>query len=336
MKAIVLKKSGSLDELKFEKDRPIPLPQKNEIRVKVYSVGLNPVDYKLAEGWGDIKWSNPPVLGLDVAGIVDMLGEGVTNFKVGDRVYYHGNLLKEHGGYAEYACTSAQTVSLMPKALSMTEAAALPCSGFTAYQAVINKLRARAGRTILIHAGAGGVGGYAIQYAKLMGLTIYTTCSTKNIEYVKSLGADFALDYTKYDIYSRIMELTDHRGVDYIINTIDGESATKDIDVLAFNGELVAVVEHPNFGRIRFYEKAMSIHEVALGGAHINGDMIAKIQLAEIGTEVANLVVSKKIKTLPVKLIDLTEIPQYLSELEKRHVAGKIVAQIIDETNIVS
>ncbi|MBR0597855.1 zinc-binding dehydrogenase [Sinanaerobacter chloroacetimidivorans] len=330
MKAIVLETIGSLDGLKYVENRPVPNPQNGEIRVKVSAAGLNPVDYKLTLGWGDVNWSSPPVLGLDVAGIVDSIGEGVTKFSVGDRVYYHGNLSKVNGGFAEYACTDENSVSLMPEDLSMLAAASLPCSGFTAYQAVVKKLRAERGKTILIHAGAGGVGGYSIQLAKMRGLTVFTTCSTKNIDYVKELGADFALDYTKDDIYVKIMTETQSRGVDYIVNTLDRESATKDIDILAFHGELAAIVEHPDFSRIRFYEKAMSIHEVALGGAHLNGDLQAKRQLAEIGDEFAKLVVMKKIKPLSIKKIELHEVPQCLAELERRHVAGKMVALIND------
>jgi len=330
LKAIILNKPGFLDELKYVEDRPVPVPGKGEIRVKVYCVGLNPVDYKLADGWGDMKWSTAPVLGLDVAGTVDAIGEGVTGFSIGERVYYHGNMSKENGGYAEFACTSAHTVSKMPDGLKMEEAAALPCSGFTAYQAVMYKLKVEPECTILIHAGAGGVGGYAIQLAKLKGLKVFSTCSTNHIEHVKDLGADCVIDYTKEDVHNRIMAETDNRGVDYIINTIDGETATKDIDMLAFNGELAAIVEHPDFNRLRFYEKAMSLHEVALGGAHINGDYKAQIRLAEIGNEFARLVVEGKIKSLNGKLIELQEIPFYLSELKKRHVAGKIVARIYD------
>lgn len=330
MRAVVLNKPGSLEELRYVEDRPIPVPGKGEIRVKVHCVGLNPVDYKLADGWGGVNWGNPPVLGLDVAGTVDALGDGVTGFSTGDRVYYHGNLSKENGGFAEFACTAALTVSFMPDGLKMETAAAIPCSGFTAYQAVVNKLKVREGNTILVHAGAGGVGGYAIQLAKLKGLKVFSTCSTGHIDYVKGLGADCVIDYTKEDVYGRIMEETDQRGVDYIVNTIDGETATRDVDILAFNGELAAIVEHPDFSRLRFYEKAMSLHEVALGGAHLNGDLKARLQLAEIGNEFARLVVEGKVKPLKMELIAITEIPAYLARLKERHVAGKIVAKVYD------
>jgi NADPH:quinone reductase-like Zn-dependent oxidoreductase len=135
------------------------------------------------------------------------------------------------------------------------------------------------------------------------------------------------LDYTSCDIYKELLKQTDGRGVDYIINTLDGASATKDIDVLAFQGELTVVVEHPDFSRIRFYEKAMSIHEIGLGGAHSSGDELAKRQIGEIAEAFVQLVLKKKIKPLPVHVITLREIPEYLKKLEERHVFGKIVAE---------
>ena len=331
MKAMVLTKPGSIDGLEYVENREIPEPKEREIRVKVMAAGLNPVDYKLIQGWGEVDWKNPPVLGLDVAGIVDKTGSQVKDFSPGDRVYYHGSLAEPNGGFAQYACTTAHTVSRLPKEISFTSAAALPCAGFTAYQAVVEKLKLDESKTILIHAGAGGVGGYGIQLAKLTGARIFTTCSPKNSAYVKGLGADVAINYKEEDLYSRIMEETDGRGVDYVVNTVDSATATRDIDLLAFSGQLVAVVEHPDFNRLSFYEKGMSIHEVALGGAHINGDYRAQRKLAEIGDRYAELLLSKQIRLPDIRKIRLPEIPEALKELEKRHVSGKIVAVIGEE-----
>lgn len=331
MRAIVLSNKGSLGGLTYVKDRQIPNPREGAIRVKVNCVGLNPVDYKLADGWGDVQWDNPPVLGLDVSGTVDAIGPGVSGFSVGDRVYYHGNLSLEDGGFAEYACTSSHTVTPMPDELSMEQAAAIPCSGFTAYQAVVNKLKIRTPQpnaTILIHGGAGGVGGYAIQLAKAQDVQVFSTCSENHKDYVKGLGVDQIIDYRKENIYERVMNETAGRGVDYIINTIDAETATKDIDMLAFGGELVAIVEHPYFARLKFYEKALSIHEVALGGAHLNGDWRSQVQLSEIGRNFASLMVKGVIKPLDLTIITLEEIPFYLEKLKGRHIAGKVVARI--------
>jgi NADPH:quinone reductase-like Zn-dependent oxidoreductase len=291
----------------------------------VQAAGLNPVDYKLLNGWGDVQWETAPVLGLDVAGIVEGTGEDVKAFKAGDRVYGHGDLGRVNGGFAEYACLPAYAAAALPEPVRPEEAAALPCAGFSAYQAIAMKLRAQEGKTILIHAGAGGVGGYAIQLAKLRNLKIFTTCSERNNEYVRSLGADTALNYDRRDIYRELLDLTGGRGVDYIVNTLDSASATKDIDVLAFQGELAAVVEHPDFSRLRFYEKAMSIHEIALGGAHGSSDEAAKRQIGEIAEIIADLVVKGKIKPLPAQVISLREVQERLAQREGRHVHGKIV-----------
>jgi NADPH:quinone reductase-like Zn-dependent oxidoreductase len=126
MKAIVLDKKGSLEGLKYVEDRLVPEPGNGEIRVKVHCVGLNPVDYKLADGWGDVQWEKPPVLGLDIAGVVDAIGSGVSEVFIGDRVYYHGNLSKEDGGFAEYACTSYHTVTLCRKGLRWSKLLLFP------------------------------------------------------------------------------------------------------------------------------------------------------------------------------------------------------------------
>jgi NADPH:quinone reductase-like Zn-dependent oxidoreductase len=162
----------------------------------------------------------------------------------------------------------------------------------------------------------------------MRGLKIFTTCSARNNEHVKSLGADFALNYENSDVYGELLELTKGRGVDYIVNTLDSASATKDLDVLAFLGELAAIVEHPDFSKIRPFEKAVSFHEVALGAAHGSGDAAAKRQLGEIAATFTELVVSRKIRVLPTQSISLKEIPEYLRLLEQRHVRGKIVASL--------
>lgn len=326
MKAIVLKEIGPIENLEYVEDRPEPSPQAGEIKVKVAATGLNPVDYKLVHGWGAPDWERPPVLGLDVAGTVVELGEGVTDFAVGDRVFYHGNLSKCDGGFAEYATTTAHTVSKLPDDIPFESAAALQCAGFTAYQATVDKLKWDNDKTILVHAGAGGVGGYAIQLAKVHGAKkILTTCSARNAEYVKSLGADVAIDYNTEDVYEAVMRETDGRGVDYVIDTVDTATTTRDFDLIAFSGQIVAVVELPDFARLSFYEKGMSLHEVALGGAHINGDWKAQRRLAQIGDEYVKLIQEGKVKIPKTEFIEMKDIPDALRRLEDRHVSGKIV-----------
>ncbi|MDW8518532.1 alcohol dehydrogenase catalytic domain-containing protein [Priestia flexa] len=134
-----------------------PVPGEGEVLVQVHATALNPVDYKTATG-GNPSWSYPHILGLDVAGVVEEVGANVTDIQVSDRVVYHGDLTKK-GGFAEYAVTTAHTVSVIPEGVSFEAAAALPCAGYTVYQALFSKLHIEEGQFILIHAGAGGVGG---------------------------------------------------------------------------------------------------------------------------------------------------------------------------------
>ncbi|MDR3225204.1 MAG: zinc-binding dehydrogenase [Clostridiales Family XIII bacterium] len=326
MEAIVLEKKGSLEGLSYVKDRPVPVPSPGYLRVKVEAVGLNPVDYKLAEGWGDVPWPEPPVLGLDVAGIVDALGDGVSKFSVGDRVYFHGWFADVDGGYAEYACAPEYAVAYAPEALSAVDLASIPCAGFTAWLAINEKLRVREGSTILIHAGAGGVGAFAIQLAKLKGLKIFSTCSKKNVDYVKSMGADVVIDYNSEDVTEAVLQATDRQGVDYIVNTVDGVTSTQDLGRLAFNGELAAVVENPDFSELEFYANALSIHQIALGGAHGSNNIRAKNLIGRMGEEYAALMLQGKVKPLSVEVIGIEDIPDALARMKQRHVAGKIVA----------
>lgn len=326
MKAIVLDKPGSPDKL-YLKEILKPLPKKGEILVKVHSVGLNPVDYKIA-ATGHPNWNYPFVLGLDVAGVIESLGQEVADLKIGDKVFYHGDLSKQ-GGFAEYAVTAAHSAAKLPEGLSYEEAAALPCAGLTAYQALYRKINIKNMKSIIVHGGAGGVGGFAIQLAKLEGLQVITTCSKSNNEWVKKLGADYTIDYKNENIKERIKEITMGRGVDVILNTISEESAFSDIENLAFNGHLICIIGLPDITQINTWEKAISVHTLALGGAHGSGDVIAQRDLAQMAKEFGKLVSEKKINPMVEQLISLEEIPSFLNKLSERHVKGKIVAKIL-------
>lgn len=328
MKALILDEPGKIEGLKIVNDRETPIPKENEIGVRVYAAGLNPSDYQIAE-YANMPNVGKRVLGLDVAGIVDTVGSEVKNFKVGDRVYYLRSIENLNGGFAEYSVTTAHTASKLPESIPYEFAAVVPGAGFTAYQAIIQKLRPREGSKILIHGGAGGVGGYAIQLAKLCGLTVYTTCMEKDLEYTKKLGADKSIDFMKEDVYEIISELTNGRGVDYIMNTIGAESATKDIDALAFGGEIVVTAGFPDFNRLRFFEKGISLHEIALGVSHTCGDYKAERNLAQIGDELAKLLAEKKIIPPALTTISMEEIPEYLNKLKKGILTGKVVAKIV-------
>lgn len=325
MKALVLEKPGSPDSLVLT-NYPKPKIEPGQVLIQVKAVGLNPVDYQTAE-WGIDAWSYPHILGLDVAGVIVEAGPDLEDMQIGDRVYYHGNLEKS-GGFAEYAIAPQHILAPIPDDITFEDAAAIPCAGFTAWQILSRKIKPNAGETILIHGGAGGVGGFGIQLAKHLGLKILTTCSAENFDTVRTLGAEYPIDYRTEDISSRVVELTNGRGVDIIINTVSSESATEDLERLAFGGHLACVAGLPDFSKINPFTKAISIHESALGGAHLSGDIFAQKDLAKMGKEMMEMLSKKSISSMLTEVISLREIPTALTKLSMRHVRGKIVAAI--------
>ena len=326
MKALLLKDKNMWREMKVE-EIETPIPGNGEVLVKVYAAGLNPVDYKTGTN-GNPAWTFPHILGLDVAGTIEAVGDGVTEWSRGDRVVYHGDFRKK-GGFAEYATTTAHTISRIPDSMSFEDAAALPTAGYTAYQALFRKLPMENIQTILIQGGAGGVGGFAVQLAKNAGKTVISTASEHNHDYVRSLGADYVIDYRNEDVKARVMEMTNGRGVDAVLDTVSRESATNSLDLIAYGGHLAHIAGAPDYTHIKSFTKVISYHEVALNANHHQNDAIAEKDLAKIGDELLQLVAEGKISTLLERTVSLEEVPQALEELAERHVKGKIVAKVL-------
>ena len=325
MEALVLNQPEGVTALE-KRDVSIPTPSAGEIRIDVRAVGLNPVDYKLARD-GHSDWEYPHILGLDVAGIVDSVGDGIYQWREGDAVYYHADL-SQRGGFAEYAVTDAHVVAPMPENRSFVEAAAVPCAGLTAYQAIDRRLDVESGKSILVHGGSGGVGGFAVQFARLAGLTVYTTCSPENETYVHRLGADVAIDYHAESIPDRIDNLTGGLGVDYIVDIVGGDTVNEAVGCLAFGGELACVSELPD-PEIREAADGVSVHDIFLGGAHLVGDRHAQEDLARMGREVGTLLTDRNLDPTVSETVELGDVLDALSRLENGEIQhGKVVARI--------
>jgi len=266
---------------------------------------------------------------VDTAGTIDKLGESVKGWKEGDRVYCH---ISYAGGsnltFAEYCTVNSLTISRIDDSVDWFNAAAIPCAGWTAYEALYGKARPREGETILITAGSGGVGGFAIQLAKRIGLNIITTSSSKNTEFVKSLGAHHAIDYTTEDIDARIKEITNGRGVDIWFDTLSPESAAQGAKSIAFGGQLVMVSGKtlPTDVLTQLLSNQQSVHGVSLGMAH-RADIKAQKHLAEIGDHIMEMLKGNQINPMVSQVIPWTEIPTALETLKGGHVRGKIVAK---------
>ena len=197
MKAAVINQYGGRENLTVV-DTAVPAIQADEVLVENIATSINPIDYKAREGLLQrmFQWAFPVVLGWDVAGKIVAVGDAVTDFKVGDAVFARPDIdpIGRNGSYAEYTAVKADKLALKPENVSFAEAAAVPLAGLTALQ-MLQQLQVSAGKKVLIQAGAGGVGIYAIQLAKKMGAYVATTASQANHDFVVGLGADEVIDY---------------------------------------------------------------------------------------------------------------------------------------------
>lgn len=322
MRALLLEATGTPDTLHLG-ELPTPSPGPGEVRIKVEACGLNPSDYQRAE-YGIQEWDWPAVLGLDVVGIVDAVGTDVTTVETGERVAYHGDI-RERGGFAEYTIADAIVLARVPDTVSPTQAAALPSAGLTAYQSIVRRLRVGADDTVLITGGAGGVGGFAVQLASLAGARVFATEAGSNADRVRKLGAEVAIDFATENIKERVSELTEGRGVDVVLDTINTASATAHLDLLAFEGRIATTAGRPDMDALPPFSVGPAVHEIALGAAHTTGDPRARASLSTMLTELLALVAAGKIDAMLSRTISIEEVPAALTELAGRKVTGKLV-----------
>ncbi|QWG21606.1 NADP-dependent oxidoreductase [Bradyrhizobium sediminis] len=240
MKAFILDKYKKSGALRFG-DMPEPALEDDDVLVEIHAAGLNPLDSKIRDGAFKplLPYRPPFILGHDMAGIVARVGSKVRRFKVGDEVYARPRDGRV-GTFAESISISEADLALKPKNLTMEEAASIPLVGLTAWQALIERASLRKGQKVLIHAGSGGVGTFAIQLAKHLGATVATTTSTANVEMVRSLGADVVIDYKKQD-FEKVLS-----GYDVVLNSLDGDTLQKSLSVLKPGGKLISISGPPD------------------------------------------------------------------------------------------
>lgn len=244
MKAIVMTAIGNPDVLQV---LDIPEPQitlPTHIKVKLAAAGVNPIDTKVRRNGLFYGQPLPAVLGCDGAGTVVEVGDKVSRFKLGDKVWFcHGGLGREQGNYAEYNVLDERWASLMPNSLSFAEAAALPLVLITAWGGLYDRGGLQKGQTVLIHAGAGGVGHVAIQLAKRKGARVITTVSNKEkADFVKALGADEVIFYSQDDVVSSVLTLTEGRGADLVFDTVGADVFRQSIPATAHFGRIITLL----------------------------------------------------------------------------------------------
>ncbi|EFV76652.1 alcohol dehydrogenase [Bacillus sp. 2_A_57_CT2] len=244
MRAMVIDRYGKVPMRLAE--MPTPEIGEYEVLAEIHAASINPVDFKIRDGKVKllVKYKMPLILGNDFSGVVAKVGAKVTRFKVGDEIYARPRKSKI-GTFAEYIAIHEEDIALKPKNLSFEEAASIPLVGLTSYQALTDILQLQKGQKILIQAGAGGVGTFAIQLAKLMGATVATTASVAGASLVKSLGADEIINY-KTEKFDEIL-----KNYDAVFDTLGGEILEKSFEVIKRGGKIVSVSGLPNarFGK---------------------------------------------------------------------------------------
>jgi NADPH2:quinone reductase len=242
MKAMILKSFGGPDSFELS-DVAKPVPQAGQVLVRVHATSINPLDYQVRRGDYPDLVPLPAITGHDVSGVVEAVGPGVSAFAPGDEVWYTPQIFDGQGSYAEYHVAAESIIARKPPSLSHLEAASLSLVGGTVWEALTVRAVLRVGESILIHGGAGGVGHVAIQVAKAMGARVFTTVREDNAEFVRSLGADVVIDYTREDYVEAIMRETAGHGVDVVFDTIGGDTLARSADVLAQLGRVVSIVD---------------------------------------------------------------------------------------------
>ena len=313
MKAIVAHEYGGPEVLKLE-DVPVPAPKDDEMLVKVFAAGVNSFDGTLLAG-NYAKGANSTQLpwhpGYDIAGVVEKVGAKITKFKAGDAVYAMLNILKG-GGYAEYALATEKDAALKPAKINFVEAAGAPSVALTAWQAVVDKANVHSGQTVLIHGASGGVGMFAIPFAKIRGAKVFATASTANQGFLKELGADVAIDY-KTQKFENVA-----KDVDVVIDAVGRETLKRSYPIVKKGGVIVCLSDNVDKAELDKYG-IRGMTEVVQN----NGD-----ELAQIG----KLIDEGKVKVIVSETFPLADASKAEAKADLGHTRGKIVLTVRDET----
>ncbi|SET46805.1 zinc-binding dehydrogenase [Thalassotalea agarivorans] len=304
----------------------IPTIGDNDVLIAVKACGLNPVDAKI-HLWHTMapQMNEQWVVGLDVSGEVVDIGAKVDTWRVGDKVLCHGDMMRPHGGFAEFTVQNADTLIAYPKVDEAT-AAATPCAGWTAWRALYDKLNITAHDTILITGGSGGVGGFAVQLARHVGLKqIIATCSSKNADYVKGLGATHVLDYHQQDIVQCTLDITNGLGVDIGLDTVGPNNDEFVANALRFEGQMVALVDTVTPANYQdAFMRGLSFHQLSLGAGHRNG-VLGRQTLVQAGQAFSSLIAHGDVTVDKLQTIPLDDVPSALVEMRNQRTVGKIV-----------
>ena len=309
MRSVTIEEFGGAEVLHVA-EAAKPAPANGEVLVRVRAAGVNPIDYKTRAGQGVTRsWQGSPfplILGWDVSGVVEE--SRALGFKPGDEVYGMVRFPARGSAYAEYVAAPASDLAPKPRTLDHIHAAAVPLAALTAWQALFTTAELQPGQTVLVHAAAGGVGHLAVQLAKWKGTRVIGTCSARNIDFVKSLGADQVIDYTREDFAELV------RDVDVVFHTIAANLRAGSFRTLKKGGFLVSITG------------PVPPEEAAPFGARATFVLVRP--RADQLREIAALVDSGRIRVVIDKTFRLEDAREAHRHVEGGHTRGKVVLEV--------
>ena len=306
MKAVRMYSFGGPDVLTFE-DLAIPAPAPGEVLIRVEAASVNPVDYKIRAGeFKPPGLQTPLTLGRDVSGVVVQTGRDVPQFNSGDEVY--ALLDRDQGGYAEYVVAKADNVVRKPEKIDHLHAAAVPLAAITAWQGLFDHGHLRSGERVLIHGATGGVGHFAVQFAKDRGAYVIATGRAEDAELLRKWGADEVIDYRHERFEDRV------RDVDLVFDLVAGETQQRSWNVLKVGGRIVSTLQQPS--------------QTEAARHHASGEVFMakpdRDELAEIG----RLIDRGKVTVFLQQTFPLAEVRRAHDHMEHEHVRGKVVLAV--------
>jgi NADPH:quinone reductase-like Zn-dependent oxidoreductase len=310
MRAVVIHAYGGPEVMKLE-EVARPEPADDEVLIRVVAASINPVDVAIRKGYfAKLLGNFPLILGMDAAGIVEKVGNKVTKYKTGDPVFAFFTL-EGQGGYAEFVTAKEDDVALKPGTVGFDQAAGVGAAGSTAWEALIDTADLRAGQTVLIHGGSGGVGHLAIQIAKAKGAKVFATASTANQEFLRQMGADVTIDYTR----TRFEDIA--KDVDVVLDTVGRDTLERSYGVMKKRGIIVSIVDKPK-------PEALEAHG-------IRGVMLRCTPKAGVLEELSKLMEAKKLTPVISQTFPMADVVQAQEQIATGHTRGKIVLKIADE-----
>jgi len=274
-----------------------PSPKKGEVLVKIHASGVNPIDNKIRLGLSPYASPVlPAILGTDLAGVIEEIGEGITEFKVGDEVYgLAGGVLGVQGTLAEYTAVDADLLAKKPKNLTMKEAAGIPLVLLTAWEGLIDRAKVKKGDKVLVHAGAGGVGHMVVQLAKIFGADVYATVSSQKADIVKGFGAT-PIDYKTTTVEEYVNQYTNGKGFDIIYDTVGGQSLDESFSAIRHYGQIASCYAFGTHTLATGSLRSASLHGVFVLHPMIGNE--GRKHHGDILKEVTKLIEERKLKPI--------------------------------------